>query len=401
MNTSIFKHRAITPSRRQFLIGASSLVVAPNIARGATGPVKIGITLPLSGLFADQGLQCFNGIKLFQKVRGTTAAGRPVETIIKDDQGAGGDLARRLMVEMVSNDRVDFLAGFSFTQNALGAVSLINEAKKPAVIMNAATSIITERSPYFVRVSWTLPQSASILATWAAKAGLKKVFSVVSDYAPGVDAETSFKTAFAAGGGEMVGSLRTPMSSLEYAPFLLRVKEAKPDAVFAFLPGGDVASSFMKSFKEKGLPEDGIKLLCTGDVVEDQALPVLGSAADGTISAHHYSTTHDSPENKAFLKAHLDMFGPATRPNFRAVQGYDGMAAIYQALEGTQGDTDPDKIMSQFKGMRLTSARGPIYIEPSTRDITQTVYIRKTEQRGGEWNNYEIAAFPDVKDPGK
>lgn len=400
-----FAGRTKSAGRRAFLkaAGASAFALGagPALAQSRP-PFKIGMTLPLSGPYAVEGKQTEDGARFYLREMGATFAGRSVELIVRDDQGpAGGDLGRRLMQEMIVGSGVDVLAGFSFTPTALSVATLITQAKKPAVIMNAATSIITERSPYFVRVSWTLAQSAATIGDWAAKNGIRRVFSLVSDFAPGHDAETHFKAAFQRGGGEVVGEIRMPITTMEFAPFLQRVRDARPDAVFAFLPGGDSATSFMRATRERGLREAGIRLLVTGDVVEESALQILGETADGTISAHHYSMVHDSPANRRFVEAFRAANGATALVNYRTVAAWDGMAAIRAAVEANDGNSDGDRMMERFKGMQIDSPRGRILIERDTRDITQSVYIRRTERRGNEWVNAEIETYPNVRDPGK
>jgi branched-chain amino acid transport system substrate-binding protein len=269
------------------------------------------------------------------------------------------------------------------------------------IIMNAATSIITTKSPYIVRVSMTLPQITQPMAQWAAKNGIKKVYTVVADYGPGLDAEAAFSKAFKAAGGEMVGSVHTPLQNPDFAPFVQRVKDAKPEAVFLFLPAGEQGIAFMKAYKERGLADAGIKLIATGDITDDGVLDAMGDPTLGLVTSFHYSASHNSPENTAFKKAYAEANGTTLRPNFMAAAGYDGMAAIYEALRKTNGSTDGDKIMAALKGMKLASPRGAIMIDPETRDVVQTVYIRKVEKTGGGLYNMEFDKFPDQKDPGK
>jgi len=267
---------------------ATITAMLSGMAQAASGKLTIGLVLPMSGAFADQGQYYENGVKLYQKLHGSTVAGLTVETVLRDDQGPGsGDLARRLTQELIVRNKADVILGYSFTPNAMSAATLLTEARKPAVIVNAATSIITEKSPYFVRVSFTLPQLAATLGAWAAKNNIKTAYTIVSDYAPGIDAETWFKKSFEAGGGKVIGDARTPVAAMEYSPFLQRAMEAKPDAVFAFNPGGDVSVAFMKAAKERGLVKSGIKLLVTGDVVDDYMLAAMGDAVDGVISSMH------------------------------------------------------------------------------------------------------------------
>lgn len=379
---------------------STAALVAP--ARAADGKLTIGIVLPLSGLYANEGAQYENGIKVYQALHGTKAAGLDVETVARDDQGPGsGDLSRRLTQELIVRNKADVILGYSFTPNAMSAATLLTEAKKPAVIINAATSVITEKSPYFVRVSFTTGQLAATLGDWAAKNGVKSAYTIVSDYAPGIDAETWFKNAFTKAGGTIVGGARTPVSEMEYAPYLQRAQEAKPDAIFAFDPGGDVAVAFMKEAKKRGIMQSGIKMLVTGDVVEDNSVPLFGDAIEGVISVHHYQVGLDNDENKAFVKKYKEMFGADAIPNFRAVQGYDGMSLIYHAVEKTKGKVDADSLMEAFKGMTIQSPRGHVTIDPRTRDVVDDMYVRRGGQKDGLWQNIKIATYPDVKDPAK
>jgi branched-chain amino acid transport system substrate-binding protein len=380
---------------------ASILLMGPD-AVAADGKVTVGIVLPLSGTFANEGRQYENGIAVFQKLHGKTVAGLPVEMVTRDDQGPGsGDLARRLTQELIVHDKADVVIGYSFTPNAMSAATLLTEAKKPAIIVNAATSIITEKSPYFVRVSWTLPQAAATLGDWAARHGIKTAYTMVSDYAPGIDAETWFKKAFTAQGGTIVGEVRTPVTAMEYAPYLQRVIEVKPDALFAFNPGGDVSVAFMKAAHDRNLAAAGIKLLVTGDVVEDNSLALIGDGLDGVISAHQYQLGVPTPENRRFVATYRELFGPDDTPNFRAVQAYDAMALLYKAVEKTGGKLDTESLMAAFKGAKLDSPRGPVEIDPATRDIVQNVYIRKGQKVDGRWQNVVFETYPAVHDPGK
>ncbi len=310
-------------------------------------------------------------------------------------------MAKRLAQELVTRENVDILVGFGLTPNALAVAPVASEAKKAMVIMNAATSIITTKSPYIVRVSMTLPQVTVPMAVWAARNGVKKVYTVVADYGPGLDAEKAFSEAFKAAGGEVVGSVHTPLQNPDFAPFIQRVKDAKPEAVFLFLPAGEQGIAFMKGYAERGLKEAGIRLLATGDITDDGVLQAMGEPTLGLITSFHYSAAHESAENKAFLKAYAEANGDKLRPNFMAVAGYDGMAAIYAALQKTGGSADGEKLVAAMKGLKLMSPRGPISIDPETRDIVQTVYIRKVEKTPNGLYNIEFDKFPDQKDPGK
>src|SRR5438094_6489729 len=380
-----------------------SAVALLAIVEGASAqtPVKIGLIGEFTGPFADYGTQIYNGMKAYLKIHGDTFGGRKVEFVVKDTTGAVPDRAKRLAVDAVTQDGVDILAGFGLTPNALVTAPVSAEAKKPMVIMNAATSVITTRSPYIVRLSHTFPQDTQPMAQWAAKSGIKRVFVLVSDFGPGVDAEGAFVKAFTAAGGDIVDSVRTPLQNPEFAPFVQRARDANPQAIFVFLPPGGQTISFIRSYEERGLAKAGIKIIATGDLTDDGVLEAMGDGTLGIVTSFHYSYAHDSPENKAFLKAYVDANGTKMRPNFMACAGFDGMAAIAEALKKTNGSTDPDALMAAFKGMKITSPRGPIMIDPDTRDVVQTVYIRRVEKVGGALVNVEFDKFADVKDPGK
>ena len=380
---------------------ALALLAGSGAALGQQPAVRIGVIAEFSGPFADYGTQIVNRIKTYLKLNGETFGGRKIELITRDTTGAAPDIAKRLAQELITRDRVDLLAGFGLTPNALAVAPIDAEAKKPMVIMNAATSIITTRSPYIVRVSHTLPQDTQPIAQWAAKNGIKRAYTLVSDYGPGIDAEAAFVKAFKAAGGEVLDSVRTPLQNPDFAPYLQRIKDSKPDAVFVFLPPGSQTIAFIKGYEERGLKQAGVRLIGTGDLTDDGVLQAMGEPTLGLITSFHYSAAHESPENKAFVKAYAEVNGTKYRPNFMACAGYDGMAAIAEALKKTGGSVDPDKFMAALKGMKLMSPRGPIMIDPETRDIVQTVYIRKVEKVNGELYNVEFDRFPDVKDPGK
>jgi branched-chain amino acid transport system substrate-binding protein len=383
-----------------FAVLLSAMLCLASIPASAQTPVKVGMILELSGPFADIGRQILDGAKAYIKAHGDTVAGHKIELVVKDNTGMAPDVSKRLAQELITNDKVDFLAGFGLTPNALAVAPLATEAKKPMVIMNAATSIITTKSPYIARVSMTLPQVTAPIATWAVKNGITKVFTLVSDYGPGIDAETQFKKTFLAAGGTIVGEVRTPPRNPEFAPYLQRIKDARPQAVFIFLPAGEQPVAFMKSFADRELDKAGIKLIATGDVTEDGMIEAMGDTPLGVVTSHHYSVAHKSPENTAFLKAYADVAGKQ-RPNFMAVGAWDGMAAIYEVTRQLDGKIDGDKAMAVLKGMKLDSPRGPIEIDPATRDVIQTVYLRKVEKVGGKLYNVEFDKISDVKDPGK
>jgi branched-chain amino acid transport system substrate-binding protein len=382
------------------LTAALFLALATAPARAAD-TVKVGVIAPFSGAFADYGKEIQAGIRAYVKLNGETVGGKKVEVIYKDTTGPLPDVAKRLAQELVVREKVDFLAGFGLTPEAMAVADIATQAKKPMIVMNAATSAVTTRSPYIVRVSMTLPQGSAPIATWAAKNGIKKVFTLVSDYAPGIDSETQFKKTFTEAGGQVVDSIRVPLRNPEFAPFLQRIKDTRPEAVFIFVPPGEANIAFMKGFQERGLAQAGIKIIGTGDVTDDHLIDAIGDPALGIITTFHYSDAHDSPENKAFLKAYDEVSAGLGRPNFMAVGGYDGMAAIYEVVKKLGGNIDGDKAIEVLKGWKRLSPRGPIWIDPATRDVVQTEYIRRVEKRDGHYYNVEFDHIADVKDPGK
>lgn len=382
-------------------IATMSLFGLTALAAHAEDSIKVGLIAPFSGTFADYGKQMEGGIKAYMKQHGDKVAGKKIEIIIKDTTGPVPEVAKRLAQELVVRDKVDFLAGFGLTPEALAVAPIAEQAKKPMIVMNAATSIITTKSNYIARVSMTLAQTSGPMATWALKNGIKRVVTLVADYGPGIDAETAFKTNFIGGRGQILESLRVPLRNPEFAPYIQRIKDAKPDAVFIFVPSGEQGIAFMKGYRERGLAEAGIKVIATGDLTDDHVLQTMGDATLGVITTSHYSAAHNSPENKAFLKSFAEANPNGGRPNFMAVAAYDGMAAIYEVARKLNGKIDGDKAMAVLKGMKINSPRGPIQIDPNTRDVVQTVYVRKVEKVGGELYNVEFDKFVDMKDTGK
>jgi branched-chain amino acid transport system substrate-binding protein len=363
----------------------------------AEDTVKIGFIAPSTGQFSQIGNMMVAGAKYFVQENGTTVAGKKIELIVKDD-GGQPDNAKRIAQEFVVNDKVAVLAGFTFTPVALAVAPIATEAKVPQVVMAAGTSIITEKSPYITRTFYTIAQAAMPMAQWAAQNGVKKVVTLVSDYAPGYDAEKVFSEEFKKDGGEIVANVRVPVQSPDFAPFLQRARDANPDGIFVFIPG-NFAGTFARQYAERGMSASGIKLMGTLDLTDDDLLNAMGDPAIGIITAGPYSAAHPSPENKAFVSGFTKFAGK--RPNHIAESVNDGMRLIYQALKATHGDTDGDKLIAAMKGISFESPRGPITIDPETRDIIQNIYIRRVERKDGELYNVEFATFAAVKDPVK
>ncbi len=360
--------------------------------------VTVGLIVPMTGQSASTGKQEQAGANLYIQMHGDTVAGEKIALVVKDDTGAP-DVTKRLAEELIGNDKAKALMGFGLTPLALAVAPVATEAKVPEIVTAAATAMITEKSPYIVRTSFTLPQAAVPMAEWCLKNNIHKVVTLVTDYGPGGDAEKWFGDVFAKGGGTIVEKIRVPLKNPDFAPFLQRVKDDAPEAVFVFVPSGQGAA-FMKQFNERGLDKAGVRLIATGDVTDDDQLADIGDPAIGVVTTHHYSAAHDSPENKAFVEA-FEKANGGMRPNFMAVAAYDGMALLYQALEKTKGATDGDALIGAMKGMSWMSPRGPVSIDPDTRDIVQTVYVRKVEKVGGALFNVEFDSIPAVKDPYK
>ena len=377
---------------------AAAALCAGGIAFAQGTPFKIGLILPMTGQQATTGRQIEAAAKLWMAQNGDTVAGRKVELIIKDDTTLP-DVTRRLAQELVVNEKVDVLAGMGITPSALAVGPIATQSKTPLVVMAAATSIITEASPYIVRTSFTLPQVSVSIADWAPKNGIKSVVTLVSDYGPGIDAEKYFSERLILDGGKVLDKLRVPLRNPDFAPFLQKVRDLKPDALFVFVPSG-AGAAVMKQFGERGMDKAGIRLIGTGDVTDDDQLNDMGDVALGVVTSHHYSAAHPSAANKKFVEA-FQKANKNMRPNFMAVGGYDGMRVIYEALKKTGGKGGGDALLAGMKGQIFESPRGPVYIDAQTRDIVQNVYLRKVERKDGQLWNVEFDVIKDVKDPGK
>jgi branched-chain amino acid transport system substrate-binding protein len=372
---------------------AGSVLARPAIAADTT--LKIGCSLPLSGAgFAVVGKLLTGGLKVYQQQHGDSVAGRKIEFIIRDDAGVA-DNARRIVQEMIVNDKVD-IVGMGITPCTLAVAQLVTEAKKATVCMSSGASITTTKSPYFARAGFIIAPQAWTLAEWAIKNGSKRVVTLVNDWAPGTEAESSFKTRFTQVGGEIIESLRVPLASPDFAPPLQRIADLKPDTAFVYFPG-PLAPVFTRQFAEKGLGQTGIKIIGPGDLCDDDSLDSAGDQMIGLITSGYYSAAHDSPLNKTYQADFQKM--NSLRGDFTSLGAYDGLHLVYEALKKTGGDADGDKLIAAMKGMAWESPRGPISIDPDTRDIVSNIYIRKVEKIDGHLWAKEFETFPNVKDP--
>ncbi|MBN8965359.1 MAG: ABC transporter substrate-binding protein [Rhizobiales bacterium] len=374
---------------------AATLLAAP--AAYAQGTVKIGAILSYSGQFADTGIQIDNGIKLYMKEHGDTVAGKKIEIVRKDNGGIAPDVAKRLSQEAVVRDKVDILAGFDLTPNALAAADVSVQAKKFMVNMNAATSIVTTKSPYMVRTSFTVPMVNEALGTWAYKTGSRRAYTLVSDFAPGHDGEQAFQRAFKEAGGEIVGSARYPTSNIDFTAFIQRAKDLNPDVIYIWTPGGTQPAAIGKTIAERGIDKNKIRIVGQGELTFEEALKGMGDAGLGIITAFHYDYNHQSDTNKKFVAAYNAEF--KRNPDMFSVGGYDGMHVIYEALKKTNGNANADALIAAAKGLKWESPRGPMSIDPETRDVVETVYIRRVEKVGGHLVNVEFDKIENVKDP--
>src|ERR1700752_559527 len=360
----------------------------------AQDTIKIGIVMPMTGTSGAVGREISDATRLYMAQHGNTVAGKKIELIIRDDQSVP-DNAKRLAQQLIVNDKVSFLAA-GLTPSAMSMAPIATEGKVPTVVMVSGTSVVTERSPYYVRTSFTLGQQSGIIADWATQNGSKKAVAIVSDWAPGAEAGKVFEQNFTKGGGQVLETLKVPLANPDFSPFLQRARDLQPDTLFVFVPAGQ-AGTFARQFSERGLDKSGIKLIGPGDIVDDDDLPTTGDALLGVVTAGMYSAAHPSQLNKDYVAAYKKAAGH--RANFISVGGYDGMHLIYQALQQTGGKTDADAVVGVMKGMKWESPRGPISIDPRTRDIVQNVYIRKVQKVNGEPWALEFETFPAVKDP--
>jgi len=379
------------------LLIAAALAAAFGTAY-AQQTVKIGLVLSSSGQFADAGAQLDNGIKTYMKMHGDTVAGKKIELIRRDTGGIAPDVAKRLSQELVVRDKVDILAGYVLTPNAMAAADVSAEAKKFMVVMNAATSIIITKSPYMIRTSVVLPQVMETFGNWAAtRGGVKQTYTMVTDYGPGHDSERAFQTGFKAAGGTIVGSVRFPVANPDFAAFVQRAKDIAPESIYIFIPGGAQPAALGKAFAERGIDKKKTRVLGSGEATAEAELKAMGDNALDIITAWHYDYKLDNKLNAAFVREFNAMHG--RNPDFFSIGGYDGMHAIYETLKKAGGKTDGDSLIAAAKGLKWDSPRGPISIDPETRDIVQTIYIRKVEKVGGELINVPFDKIENVKDP--
>ncbi|WP_070401231.1 ABC transporter substrate-binding protein [Hydrogenophaga sp. PML113] len=370
---------------------ALGLAAAP--AAFAQDIVRVGVIAEMSGPFAEFGKQMQAGIRAYQKMHGDSVAGKRVEVVIKDVGGPNPDAAKRIATELVVREKVNVLAGFGFTPNALAVAPIATQAKVPMIVMNAAAGGLTAKSPYMVRTSFHYPETVPPIAQWAIQQGAKKAYVIVADYSPGHDAEAAFIAAFKKAGGEIVGSVRTPLMTLDFAPYMQRVKDARPDVLFSFVNGGDVAPAFIKEYRDKGLPEAGIQLIGTGDIVDEALVEAIGERGVGITTVYPYSMHHKSALNERFVREFKAQRDAKSRPTIMGVAAYDGMAALYAALAKTGGKADGPTLIAALAGLKIDSPRGSLTIDKNSRDVVHDQYIRRFEKQDGAYYNVEFETF--------
>ncbi|OGA24851.1 MAG: branched-chain amino acid ABC transporter substrate-binding protein [Betaproteobacteria bacterium RIFCSPLOWO2_02_FULL_67_26] len=382
----------------KLLVGAALLCAATASAQ----TIKIGVINTYSGPFATLGDLIDKGFKLYMKQNAAKLPpGVKIELVIRDAGGPNPDKAKQLAQELIVRDKIQILTGVVFTPNAMAIAPLTQEAKLPFFIMNAGTSVITTRSPYIARFSFTLWQSTYPLGAWASRK-YKTAYIAVSDFAPGHDSEAGFERGFTEGGGKIVGKVRIPLANPDFVPFMQRAKDARPDVVFSFIPAGRQATQIMKAYGDLGLGKAGVKFIGPGDITTDEELPNMGDLALGVITMHHYSAAATRPANKAFIAAWKKEYGEKSWPSFMSVGAWDAMDAIYYVIREQKGRIDPDRTMALVKQYKNpNSPRGPIAIDPATRDIIQNEYMREVRKVGGQLANVEFETFAQVKDPWK
>ena len=384
---------------RKLLLAAAAALLMGSGAYADT--IKVGVVGPFSGPFALQGKNFKAGIDAYMATNGNKVGDNTVEIIYRDLPAADPAQSKSLAQELVVKEKVQYLAGFYFTPDAMAVTPILKQANTPLVVMNAATSAIVTKSPLVVRTSFTTWQTSTPMAQVAFDKGVKKIISVVSDYGPGVDAENAFKAGFEKAGGEVVEAIRMPLATNDFSPIMQRIKDSGAQGVFAFLPSGPTTLGFVKAYNENGLKAAGIKFFAPGDLTQESDLPALGDAALGIQTTFHYAVSHDSPENKAFVDAATKAIGNKAELSFPAVSAYDGMYVIYKMIEATGGKQDAQKAVDAVKGLSWVSPRGPVFIDPESRHITQNIYLREVAKAGdGTYINKEVQTFEKQGDPG-
>jgi branched-chain amino acid transport system substrate-binding protein len=383
--------------KRMILAGALTLAASTAMAQ----TVKVGLVVPYTGVGAELGQAIDRGVELYLKLNQDKIRPYKIELVKRDDKDASGATSRTAVQELLTQDKVDVLAGWVYSPNAIASVPIVNAGKKLAVIMNAGTAHITNMSQFYVRTSFSMWHAGYGLGEIAAKQLGKTAVVGYSDFPPGKDMLASFKRSFEANGGKVIDEIPMggPNAVPDFTPWFERAKEKKPDLFFVFVPAGEHSAAVVRTYGALGMKQAGIKLIGPGDVTQDTKLQAMGDAAIGLITMHHYNVDLDNPENKTFVAEWKKAYGNDSVPDFFAVGGYDGMAAIAHAVTALKGQMDGQKAVDSLKGWTFNSPRGPILIDPETRDIVMNEYLSEVVKGpDGKLHQKQIGKIEHVKD---
>ncbi len=388
--------------QRHLAVLGAALALALPAAQAAD--VKVGVIMTYSGVNAEYGEQITRAMELYLKLHPEATGGHRIELIKRDSKNPGGAVAKTLAQELVTRDKVDMLAGFVFSPNAMATAPIATQAKVPMIVLNAGTAWITNLSPYVARVSFSMWHAAYPMGGYAAKnLGCKTAVVGYTDYPPGKDSLAAFKMGFEGAGGKVTDEIPmgNPAQVPDFTPFMQRVKDDKPDCFYAFVPAGPHAAAMVKTYGDVGLRAAGIKLIGPLDIIQDTKLQSMGEPAVGMVTMGHYAADYDTPANRAFVKAWKAAYGANSTPDFMAVAGWDGMAAIAHVVKALDGKIDADRAMKALEGWKFDSPRGPIMIDPKTRDIVMDAHVQKVVRKDGRLAVEVLDVIPQVKDPCK
>lgn len=384
--------------------GATALCLVAIAAPAGAETVKVGVVLPFSGGVADVAQSELRAMKLYLKLHKAELGGHEIQLVERDSKEPSGATALALTRELLTNDKVDILVGYQYSPDAIASAPVATQAKKPMILVNAQAAFITNLSPYIVRVSASIWHGAYPMARYAReKLNCQSVVVGFTDFAPGRDVLAAFKAGYEKAGGKLKDEIPMggPAQVPDFTPFLQRMKDQKPDCTYIFTPAAAFNAPLARTYRDLGMTAAGIRFVGTGDITQDSTLPLLGEAALGWITAGHYTADLDTPENKKFLAAWAAEYGDKVRPDFFTVQGWDAMAAVVHLVKTQGGKIDGDKAMAALKGWKFASPRGPISIDPETRDIVQNIYVQKVVKKGDRVGIEVIDTIANVKDPCK
>lgn len=380
-------------------LGALACVAGLTLGTSALADeIKVGLLSQYSGTYSWWGQEYDRGVDLFLEETGGKVGNHTLSILRRDEGGTSPARSRQLAQELVVRDKAQYLIGGTFTPTVMGTADIVDQTKTPYVFVNGATSSMTEKTPYFVRVGYTSWTYCVPLVNWVYEQGARKAITVVADYAPGIDIENAYNDSFKKLGGDMTDNIRVPLGTTDFSAYLQRIKDSGTQHVFMFMPVGPMSAGFIKAFQERGLGKDGVALYA-GAETQESDLPAVGDSALGIVTALHYSPYLDTPSNKDFVKRFQAKYGKDVVPSLAAMGAYDAMKLVARMVEATDGKKDGDKALDAVKGYAWDSPRGPSKIEADTREITQNVYIRRVEKVDGKLGNVPIHTYESVKEP--